>query len=167
MRPGTNPAPRPGRPAAQPAKVEPQRIALVRPDPNSTEDHSSRLALRVLVADDEANVRSALRLLLEQEPIACLVSEAASAECLLHCTVTVQPDVVLLDWDLPGLHAPSLLPALRDACPWLTVIALSGRPEERVEALAAGADAFVSKVDAPEELQTALLRLGRARSSRE
>jgi CheY-like chemotaxis protein len=138
----------------------------VRDHPGHDEDHPSRLALRVLVADDEANVRSALRLLLEQEPIACQVSEAASAECLLRCALVAQPDVVLLDWDLPGLHAPSLLPALRDACPWLAVIALSGRPEERREALAAGADAFVSKVDAPEELQTALLRLGRARTPR-
>jgi DNA-binding NarL/FixJ family response regulator len=64
---------------------------------------------------------------------------------------------VLLDWELPGLQAAnSLLPALRALCPRLSVIALSGKPEARRAALAAGADGFVSKGDPPERLMAAV-----------
>jgi CheY-like chemotaxis protein len=61
-----------------------------------------------------------------------------------------------LDWQLPGLAADHLLTTLREACPGLYVIALSGRPEARRAALAAGADAFVYKCDPPERLLAAI-----------
>jgi DNA-binding NarL/FixJ family response regulator len=128
-------------------------------NPSHAEDHPSRLALRVLVADDEANVRSALRLLLEQEPIACLVSEAVSAECLLRCALAAQPDVVLLDWDLPGLNAGGLVEQLGAMQPKLHVIALSGRPEAEREALSRGVESFVCKGDAPDVLLAAVRAL--------
>ena len=112
--------------------------------------------MRVLVADDETNVRSALRLLLDQDPGVSAVCEAGAAECLLAQAEATRPDVVLLDWQLPGLQATDLLPALRSVCPRLVVIALSGRPEECRTALAAGVDAFVCKGDAPERLLATL-----------
>ena len=64
--------------------------------------------------------------------------------------------LVLLDWELPGLEADGLLPTLRELCPRLKVIALSGRPEARHAALDAGVDAFVSKGDPPERLLAAV-----------
>ena len=131
--------------------------------------------MRVLLADDQTKVRSALRLLLEQEPGLSVVGEADEAEGLLTQVQRTQPDVVLLDWELPGLRAadpstPStgsgassgqrLLSALRSVgCP-LRVIALSGHVEACEEALAAGADAFVSKGDPPERLLTTLRNVG-------
>lgn len=112
--------------------------------------------MRVLLADDQAKVRSALRLLLEQEPDLNVLGEAVDAQGLLDWVRAACPDVVLLDWELPGLKANSLLPILRQLCPHLKVIALSGRPEARGAALAAGADAFVSKGDLPERLLAAV-----------
>jgi DNA-binding NarL/FixJ family response regulator len=59
----------------------------------------------------------------------------------------------------PSRSAPpgqGLLSALRRACPGLFVIILSGRPEVRRAALAAGADAFVCKCDPPERLLAAI-----------
>lgn len=85
-----------------------------------------------------------------------VVAEVAEAEALLAQTRATRPDLVLLDWGLPGLGAVGSLPALRLACPSLIVIVISGRPEAGREALAAGADAFVSKVDPPEHLLAAL-----------
>ena len=82
----------------------------------------------------------------------CVVGESAAAEALPAQEEAIQPDLVLLDWELPGPRAADLLPALRSRCRHVIVIALSGRPEARQEALAAGADAFVSKGEPPERL---------------
>ena len=112
--------------------------------------------MRVLLADDQSKVRSALRLLLEQEPELSGVSEATDADELLAQVGTVCPDIVLLDWELPGLPRHDALSALRARCPRLKVIALSGRPEARQAALAVGADAFVSKGEPPERLLAAV-----------
>jgi DNA-binding NarL/FixJ family response regulator len=112
--------------------------------------------MRVLLADDQTKVRSALRLLLEQEPGLSVVGEAAEAEDLLAQVEATQPDLVLLDWELPGLRTDDRLSALRTLCPRLKVIALSGRAGARRAALAAGVDAFVSKGDPPERLLAAV-----------
>jgi DNA-binding NarL/FixJ family response regulator len=112
--------------------------------------------MRVLLADDQTKVRSALRLLLEQEPEMSVVGEAADAEDLLAQAEATQPDLVLLDWELPSLRTDDWLPTLRTLCPHLKVIALSGRPEARQAALDAGAEAFVSKGDPPERLLAAM-----------
>ena len=112
--------------------------------------------MRVLLADDQSKVRSALRLLLEQEPELSVVGEAVEAEDLLAQVEATQPDLVLLDWELPGLLSDDWLSALRTLCPRLKVIALSGRPEARQAALTAGADTFISKGDPPERLLAAV-----------
>jgi len=113
--------------------------------------------MRILLADDQPKTRYALRLLLEREPDFDVVGEAAETETLLAQLETLQPDIVLLDWELPGLAVIGGLPALRTICPQLFVIALSGRLEARQTALAAGADAFVSKSESPPHL-LAILR---------
>ena len=120
--------------------------------------------MRVLLADDQSKVRSALRLVLEQQPGIHVLGEAVDTTGLLDWVTVTCPDLVLLDWELPGLEAdgPStgsgqrLLSTLRELCPCLAVIALSGRPEARRAALDAGADAFVSKGDPPERLLAAV-----------
>jgi DNA-binding NarL/FixJ family response regulator len=112
--------------------------------------------MHILLADDEVRVRSALQMLLNEEPGMKVVAEVAEAEALLTQIRVTRPDLVLLDWGLPGLGAVGSLPALRLICPNLTVMVISGRPEAGREALAAGADAFVSKVDPPEHLLAAL-----------
>jgi DNA-binding NarL/FixJ family response regulator len=127
--------------------------------------------MRIFLADDQAKVCSALRLLLEQEPGLSVVGEAAEAKDLLAQVQRTRPDLVLLDWELPGLRAPRsstpsagsgissgqrLLAALHSLSCRVKVIALSGHLEAREEALAAGADAFVSKGDPPERLLTTL-----------
>jgi DNA-binding NarL/FixJ family response regulator len=97
-----------------------------------------------------------LSLLLGQQPGLNVVSETADATQLLNQVEETHPDLVLLDWELPGSTPNGLLPTLRTMCPHLKVIALSGRPEARREAVAAGVDAFVSKSDPPERLLAAL-----------
>ena len=112
--------------------------------------------MRILIADDQSNVRFALRTLLERQTGTQVVGEAANSESLLSQVKAVCPDLVLLDWNLPGAAVDELLPTLRDACPDLSVIALSGHPEARHTALNAGVDAFVSKIEPPEQLLSAI-----------
>jgi DNA-binding NarL/FixJ family response regulator len=112
--------------------------------------------MRILVADDQPRIRFALRVLLERQAGLKVVGEAVDAEDLLAQAEVTYPDVVLLGWELSGLAAVGSMSALREACPDLLVIALSGRPEARRAALDAGADAFVSKGDPPERLLAAI-----------
>jgi two-component system nitrate/nitrite response regulator NarL len=112
--------------------------------------------MRILIADGESNVRYGLRALLEERPEFEVVGEAADAEDLLAQIEAARPDLVLLSWDLPGLAGTDLLPALRAVCDDLYVIVLSGRPEARQATLDAGAFAFISKVEPPERLLTAI-----------
>jgi DNA-binding NarL/FixJ family response regulator len=66
------------------------------------------------------------------------------------------PDLLVVDWDLLAPEAAETLVALYRVCPRLCVVVLGLRPESRDAALAAGADAFVSKVDAPDLVRRTL-----------
>ena len=112
--------------------------------------------MRVLIADDQPHVRSALLLLLRQEPDVTVVGEAGDAEQALELVAGQQPDLLLLDWELPGRGGTATLARLQAARPGLLVIALSGRPESRRAALAAGVDVFVSKGEPPDQLLAAV-----------
>ena len=112
--------------------------------------------MRVLLADGQAKVRSALRLLLGCEPGIEILGEAVDTTGVLDWVKATCPDVILLDWDLPGVPPSSLLPLLRFHCPRARVVVLSSHPEAREAALADGADDFVSKGDPPEVLLAAI-----------
>jgi CheY-like chemotaxis protein len=79
-----------------------------------------------------------------------ILGEAADTTGWPDWVKAAEPDVILLDWELPGLPAAALVPTLRDRQPGVHVIALSGRPEARQVAQQAGAGALVSKGEPPE-----------------
>ena len=112
--------------------------------------------MRITLADNRRKVRFALRALLEQQAEVNVVGEAVDAQNLLAQVAEICPDVILLDWELPGMAADDLLSALRRKCPDILVVALSGRVSARGAALAAGVDAFVSKGEPPERLLSAI-----------
>jgi CheY-like chemotaxis protein len=108
--------------------------------------------MKILLADDNREVRSALRLLLEQEPIKAMVTEAAGIQALLDLLEKSCPHIILLDWELPGLHSSHFLRTARAHCPETRIIALSSKFEARQQSLAAQVDAFVSKAEPPEKI---------------
>jgi DNA-binding NarL/FixJ family response regulator len=115
----------------------------------------------VVIADKRSETRSALRLLLEEAPGVRVTGEADDRSSLVSAVRALRPDVVLVDWELAdgapsGAHDASLPADVRDAHAGVKVVALSVRPEAGPGALAAGADAFVSKTDPPENLLAAL-----------
>jgi DNA-binding NarL/FixJ family response regulator len=107
--------------------------------------------MRIVVADHQQKVRFALRTLLSRQPGVEVVGEAATAEELLTRVALTWPDMVLLHWRLHEV-SPDLVPALRRMCPGLRVIVLSARSEAGREALVAGAEAFICKMDPPDKL---------------
>ena len=108
--------------------------------------------MRILLVDDQPKVRLGLRLLLEQEQDMTVVAEAGDAGSLLAQVEESLPDLILLDWSMGDSAAAEQVTVLRQACPDLAVIVLSAQAGVEEAALAAGADAFVSKVDPPELL---------------
>lgn len=115
--------------------------------------------MKILLADDNPEVRSALRLLLEQEPMPGIVMEVADAYGLITQLRKDCPLVILLDWELPGLHKIEFLRMVRSSCPETKIIALSSKFEARQQALAAQVDAFVSKAEPPEQILSTLWSL--------
>jgi two-component system response regulator NreC len=111
--------------------------------------------LRVLVADEQADVRYALRTLMQlaRELEVEVVGEVADADNLLAQIVVLQPELLLLDWKLPGLRT---LTYLRSQYPDMSIIVLSVHAETRQAALESGADAFVFKGDPVECLIEAI-----------
>jgi DNA-binding NarL/FixJ family response regulator len=110
----------------------------------------------IILADDQFEVREALKCLLECQPDIHLASEAMSADELLMQLSLVCPDIVLFDWELPESTGGALVSHMRALCPSVRLVAWSSRPEACREALQAGAHGFVSKGDPPERLLYAI-----------
>lgn len=110
--------------------------------------------LRILLADNNTASRSALALLLKTRLEATIVGEASTMESLLEQAITTRPDVLLLDWELPGKPETDRIVVLRSVMPGARVVVISVRPESASQAV--GADAFVNKTDPPERILAVL-----------
>lgn len=116
--------------------------------------------MRVLLVDSHAQERSMLRRIVKQEPELSVVGEATDAQDLLAQAQAVHPDLLLLDWELPGLQGSDLLLTLHRLAFPVKVVAYSERTEARLEALTSGADAFVSRDEPLEWLLITLRKIG-------
>lgn len=116
-------------------------------------------ALSVLIADDQPEVRSAVRLVLEHEAPVGQIDEAASLLAMIRQIEQSCPDVLFLDWELPGLDQAHIGTALQHMCPHMSVIALTCCSESMEHALHAGIQAFVGKVEPPDTLLRTLREL--------
>jgi DNA-binding NarL/FixJ family response regulator len=111
--------------------------------------------MRVIVADEHQGVRSALRVLFEQEQLE-VVGEADDAESLLAAVSRHTADVLLVDWELLGAGTHVAIDTIRSLAPTLRIVARSSRPEAKGPALGDGVDVFVTKADSPEQLLRAI-----------
>ena len=111
----------------------------------------------VLIVDDHATVRFAVRMLLEREHFN-VVGESDDGETATQMARQLQPDVVILDIGLPGIDGLSVLKRLRLLEPTPRIMVLSGQPTELFarRCLDAGASAFVRKDEDLEALLSAL-----------
>ena len=110
----------------------------------------------IFLAEGEKHVREALRLMLEHQSDFAIAGEASTAENTLAQVCQHPPDVILLDWNLPGFHPQRLLNALRQCCPETLILATSVRPEQESVAMKFGANAFLLKQLPPDQFISAL-----------
>jgi two-component system response regulator DesR len=116
--------------------------------------------IRVLVAEDQAMVRGALSALLGLTDDITVVAEVARGDEVVPAALAAQPDVALLDIEMPGLDGLSAAAALREQVPSCRVLILTtfGRGGYVRRAMASGAVGFLLK-DAPAaELAVAIRR---------
>ena len=107
---------------------------------------------RVLLAESDPDVRTALRLVLERVPRCVLVGQSENVHELLRDSALLQPEVILVDLDLRGLRLDDHLPSLQRISHGVATIALSMHDEQRQLALQAGAAAVVCKGESPLKL---------------
>ena len=116
--------------------------------------------IRVLLAEDQGMVRGALASLLGLEPDIEVVAQVARGDEVLAAAQAVDPDVALLDIEMPGATGLEALAQLRGALPGCRILILTtfGRPGYLRRAMEAGASGFLLK-DAPaQELASAIRR---------
>jgi two-component system nitrate/nitrite response regulator NarL len=111
----------------------------------------------IFLAEGQAYVRDALALMLDHQPEFRVVGFADSAETLLDQLDGLNPDAILLDWDLAALTAESTIPALRACCPHCCLLMTSVRAELANHIERFGVDGFLSKQLSPDDF-TATLR---------
>ncbi|HEX2129606.1 MAG TPA: response regulator transcription factor [Solirubrobacterales bacterium] len=117
-------------------------------------------SIRIVLADDHAVVRSALRLLLDAEEDFDVVAEAGDVDWTLRYVRGHKPDVLILDLNMPGGPALNAVPELLDASPDTGIVVLTMQPEpaRAREAMQRGVLGYLLK-DAVEEQLVAAVRL--------
>jgi DNA-binding NarL/FixJ family response regulator len=110
--------------------------------------------IRVLIVDDHALVRAAVRQALAAPDIV-IIGEACSAEEAIGNAAALRPEIVLLDLDLPTMHGLELIRELRPRLPDTRIVVLSAsvRPRDVVAAFRRGADGYLGKDVGPAALQ--------------
>ena len=113
---------------------------------------------RVLLADDHAVLRSGLRLLLTSQNEYAVVGEASSGAETLSLAERLQPDLILLDLNMPSLGGLDALPTLRKLVPSAKILILTMHddPQYLRQALKNGASGYVLKKAADAELLSAM-----------
>jgi len=110
--------------------------------------------IKLLLVDDQTIVRQGLRRRLLLEPDISVVGEASSGEQALELVQALDPDIVLMDVEMPGMDGITATATMHDHASQCTVVMLSIHDDihTRTQALAAGAAAFVEKRGAVEVL---------------
>lgn len=109
--------------------------------------------IRVLVVDNQPRARQSMKALLKAWYQIVQVREAADGFEAVQQAEEFQPDLILMDARMPKMNGLQVVRYIRAKSPHIKIIVLSMYPDVKSEALAAGADAFVSKSDPPEVLR--------------
>lgn len=117
--------------------------------------------LRLILADDHRVLRKALVAALETRPDFVVIAEVGDGDSALRQTLALQPDVLVLDLNMPGRGGLDVLPEIRAQAPDVKVLVLTGREESGyiVRALRAGANGYILKSSDEDELIDAILRV--------
>ena len=106
---------------------------------------------RILIADDDATIRSLIRATLELDDVEIL--EAEDGVNAVARARDFRPDLVLVDWSMPGQSGLEVCKALRSdpvtAGAKIVMLTARAQGDDRLAGLAAGADDFITKPFSP------------------
>ena len=109
---------------------------------------------RILIVEDEPEIREMIRYVLEQEEFT--ISEASHAKDARHLLKTKRFDLILMDWMLPGRSGLDLIRELKQKAHTkvIPIIMLTARTDEshKIDGLDSGADDYITKPFSPREL---------------
>ena len=112
------------------------------------------MSMKILLIEDEAAIRDMVRMGLELAGFSCI--EAGDTQVALTLVHDQKPDLILLDWMLPGGSGLELLRRLKrdDVAKSIPVIMLTAKATEdnKIQGLESGADDYIAKPFAPREL---------------
>ncbi len=124
-----------------------------------------RTPVRVLLADDHPLVRAGIRKVLEQQPSVAVVGEAGDGEEALRLLGELEPDLLVLDLNMPNRDGFAVLREARDAAPGVRILVLTMHAsiEYVSRAVREGADGYLLKDTAVQDLAAAIDSVTRGR----
>jgi len=114
--------------------------------------------IRLLIVDDIAETRENIRKLLQFEPDVLVVGAARTGEEALELARETQPDVILMDINMPDMDGITATQAIIEDVPFAQIVILSvqSEPDYMRRAMQAGAKDFIAKPPSGDELITAI-----------
>lgn len=122
--------------------------------------------IRLVIVDDHALFRAGLVSLLEEMQEFEVVGEAGNGKEALGVISRAQPDLILLDVNMPIMNGVETVSALKDLpnCPRIIMLTISKHEEDLFGAISAGADGYLLKNAEPDELRKAVLQVHEGKS---
>lgn len=114
--------------------------------------------VRIVIVDEQAATRRALKAVLALCPEIDIVGEAGNSQQAMALITSLKPRVVLMDVQIPITNDLRMVRSIKNRWPAPKVIVLTAYAAKRAEALAAGVDCFVLKDEAFEALRNAIVR---------
>jgi DNA-binding NarL/FixJ family response regulator len=119
--------------------------------------------INLLLVDDQVQVRRGLRMRLALERDMAVVGEAGDGTTAVALALACEPDVVVMDLEMPGMDGIEATQRITEAgaCP-VVVLSIHDSAADRLAARRAGAAAFVAKAEPAENLLAAIRNVARA-----
>ena len=121
--------------------------------------------IKILIVDDQKNVRQSLTTILGLIDDFEVLGEAADGTEAIRLAAELDPDILLMDMSMSNLDGTAATRSIKQLCPEMGVLMLTmhGTQAARQRAYAAGVDSFVEKGIAMEELAASIRRVYRAK----
>jgi DNA-binding NarL/FixJ family response regulator len=122
--------------------------------------------IRLVIVDDHALFRAGLVSLLEEMSEFEVVGEAGNGKEALQVIAKAQPDLILMDVNMPIMNGVETVSALKDlpSSPRIVMLTISKHEEDLFGAINAGADGYLLKNAEPDELRKAILQVHEGKS---
>ena len=117
--------------------------------------------ITVSIAEDLPEIRNSIERLIKEQPEMLLLSASANAQEAMPLIIEKQPDVVIMDINMPGMNGIDCIRAIKSDCPatQFMIFTIYENDEKIFDALAAGASGYLLKKTSPEKIIEAIKEL--------